>query len=159
MVIKEIVKSRLFLKMNEYDENKYKVDNQRGRVFMRGQQFIALLYGWVVVLGLIIISSIILAFFLRFTSLNQSTLSWITLSVGLISLFIGGFIAGLKGRAKGWVIGIAVGIGFTLFTFLVQYLGYQQSFTMNQSLHHIGYILAALIGGIIGVNLVVPEKE
>lgn len=159
MVIKEIVKSRLFLKMNEYDENKYKVDNQRGRVFMRGQQFIALLYGWVVVLGLILISSIILAFFLRFTSLNQSTLSWITLSVGLISLFIGGFIAGLKGRAKGWVIGIAVGIGFTLFTFLVQYLGYQQSFSMNQSLHHIGYILAALIGGIIGVNLVVPEKE
>lgn len=126
---------------------------------MRSQQFIALLYGWIVVLGLVLISSIILAFFLRFTSFNEPTLSWITLSVGLISLFIGGFIAGLKGRVKGWLIGAIVGIGFTLFTFLIQYLGYQQSFTMNQSIHHIGYIVAALMGGIVGVNLVVPEEK
>ena len=126
---------------------------------MRSQQFVALMYGWIVVLGLILLSSIILAFFLRFTSFNEPTLSWVTLGAGLISLFIGGFIAGLKGRAKGWVIGISVGIGFTLFTFLVQYLGYQQTFSMSQSLHHVGYICAAIVGGIVGVNLVIADKE
>ncbi|WP_164668501.1 TIGR04086 family membrane protein [Virgibacillus doumboii] len=120
---------------------------------MRKQQFIALMYGWIVVLGLILLSSIILAFLLRFTTMGESTLSWVTLAVGLICLFIGGIVAGIKGKQKGWIIGSATGLGFTLFTFLVQYLGYQQVFTMEQSLHHLGFIVAALIGGVLGVNM------
>lgn len=121
---------------------------------MRKQQFIGLLYGWIVVLGLILISSIILAVLLQFTAFNDPTLSWVAFGTGLVSLFIGGMIAGIKGKAKGWVIGGITGIGFTLFIFLVQYLGYQQGFTMEQSLHHLGYILAALLGGVIGVNII-----
>lgn len=123
------------------------------------KQVTALLYGWIVVFGIILITSIILAFVLRFSSLNEPTLSWITLTLGLITLFIGGLVAGIKGKAKGWIIGATIGIGFTLFIFLVQYLGYQQSFTMQQSLHHLGYILAAVIGGVIGVNVVVVNHE
>lgn len=126
---------------------------------MRKQQFIALMYGWIVVLGLLLLTSIILAFLLRFTTMGESTLSWITLVVGLICLFIGGIVAGVKGKRKGWVIGSATGIGFTLFTFLVQYLGYQQVFSMGQSLHHLGFILAALFGGVIGVNMGATEES
>lgn len=121
---------------------------------MRRQQFIALMYGWIVVLGLILLTSIILALLLRFTAMEETTLSWVTLIVGLISLFTGGIVAGVKGKHKGWVIGSITGLGFTLFTFLVQYLGYQQAFSLEQSFHHIGFILAALIGGVIGVNVV-----
>lgn len=127
--------------------------------FMRNQQFIALIYGWIVVLGLILVASVTLAFFLRFTAFNEPTLSYITLAIGLIALFIGGIIAGIKGKGKGWIIGGFTGLGFTLFTFLVQYLGYQQMFSIEQSLHHLGYILAALVGGVIGVNLVVADKK
>jgi len=130
------------------------VDNRIGGISMRKQQFIGLLYGWIVVLGLILISSIILAVLLQFTAFNDPTLSWVAFGTGLVSLFIGGMIAGIKGKAKGWVIGGITGIGFTLFIFLVQYLGYQQGFTMEQSLHHLGYILAALLGGVIGVNII-----
>lgn len=126
---------------------------------MKGQQFVALMYGWIVVFGLVLLSSVILALFLRLTSFNEATLSWVTLCVGLITLFIGGFIAGLKGQTKGWIIGATVGIGFTIFTFCVQYLGYKQTFTLNQSLHHLAYILAALVGGIVGVNLIVPKNN
>ncbi|SFA69180.1 putative membrane protein, TIGR04086 family [Lentibacillus halodurans] len=125
---------------------------------MRKQQFIALLYGWIIVLGLILLTSIILAFLLQFTGMNETTLSWITLAVGLTSLFIGGLVAGIKGKQKGWVIGIITGGGFTLFTFLVQYLGYQQGFSLEQSLHHVGFILAALLGGAIGVNIIKSEN-
>ncbi|WP_188453533.1 TIGR04086 family membrane protein [Virgibacillus oceani] len=126
---------------------------------MKKQQFIALMYGWIVILGLILVVSLVLGLLLRFTSMDEKTLSWITLAVGLISLFIGGIVAGVKGKQKGWVIGSFTGLGFTLFTFLVQYLGYQQAFSMEQSLHHLGFILAALAGGVIGVNVVVNEEK
>lgn len=126
---------------------------------MKKQQFVALMYGWTVILGLIFISSIILALSLKFTPLNDPTLSWITLVVGLITLFIGGIIAGTKGKQKGWLIGGFTGLGFTLFTFIVQYLGYQQAFSMEQSLNHLGYVLIAVVGGVIGVNAVGGNEE
>ena len=93
---------------------------------MKGNQFTALLYGWIVVLLLVLFASMILALFLKFSSLDEATLSWLTLVIGLISLFIGGLVAGLKGKSKGWVIGSLIGVGFTLFVFFVQYLGYKQ---------------------------------
>src|SRR5690625_1206043 len=126
---------------------------------MNNHQFTALLYGWIVIFSLVFITSIILAFLLRFTLLNEPILSWITLGIGMVSLFIGGLVAGIKGKSKGWVIGGITGIGFTLFVFLVQYLGYKQAFSLEQSLHHLGYILAALVGGVLGVNFVVADKR
>ncbi|MFC4558929.1 TIGR04086 family membrane protein [Virgibacillus kekensis] len=126
---------------------------------MRRQQFIALMYGWIVILGLILLTSIILAFLLRFTGMDEATLSWVTLAAGIISLFTGGIVAGVKGKQKGWIIGSVTGLGFTLFTFLVQYLGYQQGFSLEQSLHHAGFVLASLVGGVIGVNVSVSEEK
>ncbi|CDQ39460.1 MULTISPECIES: TIGR04086 family membrane protein [Virgibacillus] len=124
---------------------------------MQKNQFTALLYGWITVFGLIMIASFILALLLRFTSFNEPALSWVTLIIGLLSLFIGGMAAGIKGKAKGWIIGAITGTGFTLFIFLVQYLGYQQGFSLEQMLHHVAYIAAALFGGAVGVNIVGPQ--
>ncbi|MDY0408563.1 TIGR04086 family membrane protein [Virgibacillus soli] len=121
------------------------------------QQFIGLMYGWIVIFGLILCASTVLALLLRFTTFNDPTLSWVTLSVGFIALFFGGLIAGMKGKSKGWMIGMFTGLGFTVLTFLVQYLGYKHGFSIEQTLHHTGYILAALIGGVIGVNTVAPK--
>nr|WP_174616358.1 TIGR04086 family membrane protein [Virgibacillus ihumii] len=126
---------------------------------MRKQQFIALLYGWVVVLGLILLTSVILALLLRFTEMDGTALSWTTLITGLICLFAGGIVSGIKGKQKGWVIGGITGLGFTLFTFLIQYLGYEQAFSLQQSFYHLGYILAALLGGMIGVNMTSGQEE
>lgn len=120
---------------------------------MKRQQLTALMYGWITVLGLVFIASVILALLLRFTTFNEPTLSWVTFIVGLVCLFIGGVVAGMKGKAKGWIIGGITGIGFTLFIFLIQYLGYKQMFSLEQFLHHVAYIIAALLGGIIGVNI------
>lgn len=126
---------------------------------MYRNQLIGLLYGWVVILGLILLSSVILALLLQFTAFNDPALSWVAFAVGIVSLFIGGFIAGVKGGSKGWILGVITGLGFTLFIFLVQYLGYQQVFSVEQLLHHAGYVAAALLGGMIGVNLAGETKH
>lgn len=123
------------------------------------KQFTALLYGWIFVLAFILITSFILALILQFTDISQWMLSWIAFGVGLVALFIGGLITGVKGKAKGWIYGGITGIGFTLFVFLVQYLGYRNGFSLEQLLHHSGYIIAAVFGGMIGVNIFSsPEK-
>ncbi|MBP1968777.1 putative membrane protein (TIGR04086 family) [Virgibacillus natechei] len=126
---------------------------------MKTNQFTALMYGWIVVFGLILIASLILAALLSFTTFDEPTITWVTLIIGIISLLLGGITAGVKGKSKGWVIGATVGLGFSFFIFLVQYLGYQQLFSLEQSIHHIGYIAAALFGGVIGVNVVDTADE
>lgn len=123
------------------------------------KQMNGLLYGWIVVLCLIMLASIVIALLLRFTKFDEPTLSMITLIIGLVALFIGGLVAGIKVKAKGWIIGGIIGIGFTLFTFLVQYLGYKQAFTVDQLVYHSSYISAALIGGVLGVNIMIGQKN
>lgn len=119
---------------------------------LQQKQLLALIYGWIVVFAVLIVSSIIIALFLKFTTFNEPLLSWVTLAVGLISLFIGGLIAGLKGQMKGWIIGLIVGIGFSCFTFFYQYISLKQLFTLEQTLYHLLYIFVAMVGGIVGVN-------
>lgn len=133
--------------------------DKQGGENVKGNQFTALLYGWVVILGLILLASFILGILLRFTNMNETTLTWLTLAIGFIVFFIGGLIAGIKGKQKGWIIGIITGLSFTLFIFLIQYFGFQTTFSLEQSLQHSGFIAAAILGGMIGVNMVVEEKS
>ncbi len=118
----------------------------------------AVIYGWVAILVLILISSLLLSLVVKFTSISEFTLSYITLTIGLVTLFIGGIIAGLKGKENGWVVGALTGGGFTLLTFLIQFLGFNETFSIQQTIYHLTYILAAIIGSIIGVNLFVSNK-
>ncbi|HEY4601191.1 MAG TPA: TIGR04086 family membrane protein [Cerasibacillus sp.] len=122
---------------------------------MLRQQVSSLFYGWIIILSIILVTSFILAFLLRFTELNDPTLSWVTLVVGLFAFFSGGLVAGMKGKSKGWMTGMITGGSMTLVIFLIQYLGYKQGFSFEQFLFHIGYIFAAMFGGVIGVNLTV----
>lgn len=121
---------------------------------MKNQKVTGILYGWIIIFILMLITSMILALFLRFTTFNESTLTWISYPLGLTALFIGGFVAGIKSKEKGWITGITIGIGFTFLVFLVQYLGYKQIFSLQQSLHHLGFIFSSLIGGVLGVNVI-----
>lgn len=126
---------------------------------MKREKIVGLLYGWVVILCLIFVFSLFLTFLIRFTTISEKNITFITLLVGIIALFAGGLIAGIKGKGKGLIIGGLTGIGFTLFIFLIQYLGYDQIFSMKQTIHHLIYFIAAAIGGIVGVNVFVTNEQ
>lgn len=125
---------------------------------MRSKIVTGMLYGWTVIIVLMLLTSMILALFLRFTTFNEATLTWLSYPLGLFALFIGGFVAGIKSKKNGWITGIVVGGGFTVLVFLVQYLGYKQGFSLQQALHHLGFIFASLIGGVLGVNMIGSQK-
>ncbi|MDC3415640.1 TIGR04086 family membrane protein [Aquibacillus salsiterrae] len=120
---------------------------------MAKTRMIALVYGWITVLAVMVFASLVLSLLLRFTSLGASTMTLTTLIVSIIALFAGGLVAGLKGKEKGWILGGLTGIGFTVLILLYQYLGYSGGFNLSQMLHHVGFLVAALVGGVLGVNM------
>ncbi|WP_404458771.1 TIGR04086 family membrane protein [Sutcliffiella horikoshii] len=114
---------------------------------------LAIMYGLITVFMLAIVISFIFSLLLRFTSLQETSVAWIIVTLSFITLFIGGFISGGRGKEKGWLLGGATGGAYTLVIFLFQYLGNDALFTMQQMLFHLGFIGIAALGGIIGVNV------
>ncbi|MCA1318787.1 TIGR04086 family membrane protein [Bacillus tianshenii] len=114
---------------------------------------LAIMYGLITIFMFAIATSLLFSLLLRFTSLQESSVAWIILTLSFITLFIGGFVSGGKGREKGWMLGGATGGAYSLIIFLFQYLGNDSLFSMNQLFFHLGFIAVAMLGGIIGVNL------
>ncbi len=116
--------------------------------------FLSMIFGLITILVIILSVSFIISLLLRFTSLTESSFSWIIMGLTFVALLIGGFVSGGKSKQKGWLVGAGTGVLYSLVVFLVQFLGYNTTFTLEQYLFHAGFIVAALIGGILGVNIV-----
>ncbi|WP_223702948.1 TIGR04086 family membrane protein [Sutcliffiella deserti] len=111
------------------------------------------MYGLITIFMFAVAISFVFSLLLRFTSLQESSIAWIILTLSFLTLFIGGFVSGGKGKEKGWVLGATTGGAYTLVIFLFQYLGNDSLFTLHQMLFHLGFIGVATLGGIIGVNM------
>ncbi len=120
---------------------------------------LATVYGVAAIFIIVIISSLLFSLILRFTSIQEASLTWIILSISFLALFIGGFVSGGKGKEKGWLMGGATGLLYSLIVFLFQYLGHDTTFSSGQSLYHIGFLATSMIGGIFGVNMTSPTRN
>lgn len=119
----------------------------------------AILFGVIAIFLLAIITSLIFSFILRFTSAQESSLQFIITAVSFVTLFAGGFISGGKGKQKGWLLGGLTGLVYSLIIFFFQYLGYDSLFNMEQIIYHTCYILTAMMGGILGVNMTTSKTR
>lgn len=119
---------------------------------------VSILYGLVTIFLVATISSIIFSLILRFTSTQESSLQFVVTAVSFISLFIGGFISGGKGKEKGWLLGGGTGLLYTIVIFLFHYLGKDSLFTVEQVIYHTCFMLVAMMGGILGVNMTTSRK-
>jgi len=113
----------------------------------------AITYGLIAIVAIQIVASLILSLLLRFTPLTEQSLQWVIVAISFIALFVGGVIAGGKGKESGWILGGVTGLLYTIIIFLIQFLGFDSSFDANQLLTHALYLLTAMLGGMIGVNL------
>ncbi len=120
---------------------------------------LAVLYGLATILIFATVCSLISAFILKFSSVQESSLQVVITAVSFISLFIGGFISGGKGKEKGWMLGGATGLLNSIILFLFQYLGLNSLFNKEQLIYHTCFILIAMMGGILGVNLTTSKTR
>lgn len=130
----------------------------KGGCTLRKSFISASLYGFITIIVIVVVCSFILALLIRFTALSEIAYTYITIGIGVIALFLGGLIAGIKGKTNGLLIGACTGMTFTLLTFLVQYLGYDLLFSLKQSMFHLLYVVIAICGSIVGVNLVQAKQ-
>ncbi|UOQ86129.1 TIGR04086 family membrane protein [Gracilibacillus salinarum] len=119
---------------------------------------VGVLYGWIGIFAVMLVASIILTILLRFTSLGESTLEMSTLFISFIALFTGGLIAGLKAKHKGIWVGVLTSLFFTFIVFCYRFLGLHLGFSVIELVNHTSYLLLAIIGAIIGVNLSSEEE-
>jgi putative membrane protein (TIGR04086 family) len=113
----------------------------------------AVVYGIVTIFLLAALISFFLSLILKWTNVQESSLTWVIFAGSLLSVFIGGFVAGGKGKEKGWFIGGITSLLFTFIVFLFQFLGLEKAFTLEQWLYHLSFFVAAALGGIVGVNM------
>ncbi|MDG4655397.1 TIGR04086 family membrane protein [Ectobacillus antri] len=112
----------------------------------------AVLFGLSTVLVLAAIASFGIALLAKLTNISDSSLVVIIFILAIISMLASGFVSGMKAKMKGWLAGGATGIFFSLFVFLINYLGYSQGLSKESMVYHLGLIAASTIGGIFGVN-------
>ncbi|UCZ54353.1 TIGR04086 family membrane protein [Bacillus shivajii] len=120
---------------------------------MQNRLFSSSLYGILTILILVITVSFISSLLLRFTGLQEGSLVWVLLGFSFVAMFFGGFVAGGRSGEKGWLAGAVTAFLYTVVIFLVQFLGYNQAFDLQQLLMHSGYLIAAVLGGMFGVNI------
>ena len=113
----------------------------------------AILYGLITIFVIALVTSLFFATLLKFTSLTESSISWILLTISILAVFIGGFVAGGNGKEKGWLVGGITALLYSLIILLFKFLGYGQIFTLEESLYHGAFLLIAMLGGVFGVNL------
>jgi putative membrane protein (TIGR04086 family) len=113
----------------------------------------AIVYGVVTIFLLAAVISFFLSLILKWTDVQEASLTWIIFAGSLLSMFIGGLVAGGKGKEKGWLAGGITSLSFTAIIFFFQFLGLEKAFTLEQWIYHLIFFVAAALGGIVGVNL------
>lgn len=112
-----------------------------------------ILFGIVSIVSILFIFSLILSLLLHFTMIQEASIQWFLLPITLLTLFIGGVIAGYQSGQKGWYIGGLTGLTFLLIAWLVSFLGFDMLVTLKSLLIYVAYLLLAMIGGMFGVNM------
>ena len=110
-------------------------------------------FGIVTLLILASITSMIMALLLKFTNINEGTLTVTIFILALLSMLMSGFPAAKKAQGKGWLVGFTTGLTFTILVFLVNYLGFSQTLSNSQLLYQLALMGASTLGGIFGVNM------
>ncbi|WP_101844411.1 TIGR04086 family membrane protein [Halobacillus sp. Marseille-P3879] len=114
-------------------------------------------YGVGSIFILMILFSAVLASLLRFTTMDTDTLNQLSLIAGLTILALGGLLAAYKARQKGWFTGLLTGLIFIVIMMLFQIIFENRWVSVAQLSYFGGLVLAATLGGMIGVNM--PSRK
>ncbi|WP_232713428.1 TIGR04086 family membrane protein [Bacillus xiapuensis] len=113
----------------------------------------SVMYGTLVIFGFALVCSLIFSFILRFSSIEETSIQLPITIISFAALFSGGFISGKLAKQKGWLTGGLTGLIYSVTMILYQYLGYHSSFHWEQIVYHSCFLITAMMGGILGVNL------
>ena len=123
--------------------------------FGKNHVFIKILKGVGISFAFTLISLTIFSALLTYTSLSESLIQPVVISVTGISILVGSFFATRKVGKNGIIKGIGVGLIYILLIYLISSIvnGGNFALTMGSVIMILIGILCGAIGGIIGVNI------
>lgn len=105
-------------------------------------------------LSFALLSILIFAFVIKYTSISSSAIQPINQIIKGLSILIGCFVFGKRIKTKGWLWGALIGALFTIFSYIVFSI-LNGSFSVNITLLY-DIVFGAIMGmlaGIIGISL------
>ncbi|CAM3509313.1 TIGR04086 family membrane protein [Marinicrinis lubricantis] len=120
-----------------------------GRSSTAGSLTMALVYGFIAMIVLTFLLSIILAV----TDMDESKLNVYTFSIHAASMLIGGFSAGRRVESKGWYYGGISGLLYSLIIVLIAFLAYDAGINSSSLLLIAITAGMGMLGGMFGVNI------
>ena len=104
------------------------------------------------ILGSILLLSILIGTLSYFNLLSNNVIKVFELIAIIISMFIGGLYLGRLSNKKGFLEGIKIGIVVIVILFLLSYLGFDISFSLNTFIFYLLILISSILGSIIGIN-------
>jgi len=104
-----------------------------------------------------IISTILILTFLittlnYFNIISDKIISIFKILIPVISLFIGGIQIGKRSKSKGWLEGLKLGLIFSVFLLIFNFLAFSNSFKFKYLLFYLIIIICSILGSMIGIN-------
>ncbi len=110
-------------------------------------------------IGITIISYLLFALLIYVGILPESVIAPVVFAMTCLCSFTAGFLNALRAKQSGWANGACAGGVYILFYYLLSVVaGGQLSLCLNMAAMMLSGILAAIIGGILGINLRANRK-
>lgn len=105
------------------------------------------------IIGSLLIITFIITIFNYFNIINNKAISIFKILIPVISLFIGGFYAGKNSSNKGYLEGLKLGMVFSIFLLIFNFLALDNSFKFKYLLFYLIIIISSILGSMIGINI------
>ena len=109
-------------------------------------------FSFLYIIGTILISTFIITLFNYFNIISDKVISIFKILIPVISLFIGGFYMGKRSINKGYLEGLKLGMIFSLFLIIFNFLAFSNSFKLKYLLFYSIIIISSIFGSMIGIN-------
>lgn len=108
------------------------------------------------IIGIMIITILFSTFLITllnyFDILNKNVVSIFKIIIIVVALFVGGFFMGKRSNQKGWLEGFKLSLIFIVVLFLVNIIGFHNSFELKNILYYLILIVSSIFGSMLGIN-------
>lgn len=104
------------------------------------------------IIGSILILTFISTIFSYFNIFSDKVMSIIKIIIPIIGLLIGGFYIGKRSLKKGFIEGLKLGLIFSVFLIIFNFLALGNSFKVKYLLFYLILIISSILGSMIGIN-------
>ena len=109
-------------------------------------------FSFIYIIGTILLMTFIITILNYFNIISDKIISIFKILIPIFALFVGGFYIGKNSNSKGYLEGIKLGLIFSIFLLIFNFLAFNNSFKIKYLLFYLIIISSCTLGSMIGIN-------